>query len=26
VRAEGRGRAELHHPITLFRIAYGLPE
>ena len=26
VRAEGRGRAQLHHPITLFRIAYGLPE
>jgi len=26
VRAEGRGRAQLHHPITLFRIAYGLPD
>jgi Fe-S oxidoreductase len=25
-RAEGEGRAQLHHPITLFRMAYGLPE
>jgi glycerol-3-phosphate dehydrogenase subunit C len=25
-RADGRGKAELHHPITLLRKAYGLPD
>ena len=25
-RAGGKGRAELRHPITLLRMAYGLPD
>jgi Fe-S oxidoreductase len=26
MRADGKGTAELHHPITLMRMAYGLPD